>query len=163
MRKHKGAMVAVAVSAGVVLSACGSDEPRLTKAQFIERGNAICADSKEKIESAAEARFTESGIQPPIPDIVDFALEVVAPTIDNEVERLSELRPPEADEERVEDIIEAGRNGVDTVQRDATIIISSNNDGFNTYQELSSAYGLENCGGGSDATRDALAGISRDA
>lgn len=163
MCKHKSAVVAVVVLVGLALSACGSDEPRLTKEQYIERGNAICADASAKIESAAESRFSEQGIQPPLPQVIDFALDTVAPTIQTELDRLSELRPPEVDDERVDDILEAGREGVETVQGDATIVINTNDDGFGRYQELSSSYGLQGCGGGSDATGDALAGISRDA
>lgn len=161
MRTHRGKVLALVVTAALGATACGSGEPRLTKAQYIERGNAICAEANQRIEEAAAGAFANPGEIPSEEEINDFATDVVAPTLETEVERLSELRPPEIDDERIEDLIQAGRDGVDTVRQDPGVIVSSADDGFGRYQELADAYGLENCGGGSDATRDALEGIVR--
>lgn len=159
VRRHKHVKVAFLITIAAALAACGGDdEPRLTKARFIEQGSAICAESSGRIESAAQTAFQEPGKIPTADEITEFATNTVAPTIENEVERLSELRPPEDDEDRIEDILQAGRDGVDEVRQDPTVILSSNDDGFGRYQELSQAYGLENCGGGSDATRAAIEG-----
>ena len=164
MREHKKRMLTVGVLvAALGLGACGGDDERpLTKAEYIERGSAICTEGSQKIEAGAKATFSQQGSIPPVEEIRQFADEIVAPTIENEVERLRELGPPEADEERIEDILQAGSDGVDTVREDATILLSRTDDGFNTYRELSSAYGLQNCGGGTEATRDAISGIVRD-
>lgn len=161
MREHKNVMLGLGVLAVLGLSACGSSEEPLSKAAFVERGTAICTEGSQKIEQAASTAFSEQGSIPPVEEVNDFASETVAPTIQNEVERLGELQPPEADEDRVEDILEAGRDGVDTVRQDSSILLSSQDDGFGRYRELASAYGLENCGGGSDGTRDAISGITR--
>ncbi|HEV2070852.1 MAG TPA: hypothetical protein VGR26_13760 [Acidimicrobiales bacterium] len=151
--------MAFLITAALALGACGGgDEPRLTKARFIERGSAICGEGNARIESAAQTAFDEPGKIPTAEEITEFATNTVAPTIEKEVERLSELRPPEDDEERIEDMLQAGRDGVDQVRQDPTVILSSNDDGFGRYQELSQAYGLENCGGGSEATRAAIEG-----
>lgn len=159
MRRYKSMKVTFLVIAALALGACGDgDEPRLTKARFIEQGSAICGESSARIEAAAEGAFDEPGKIPTAEEIIEFATNTVAPTIENEIERLSELRPPEDDAERIEEILEAGREGVDRVRQDPTVILSSNDDGFGRYQELSQAYGLENCGGGSDATRAAIEG-----
>jgi hypothetical protein len=149
------------VTAALGAGACGSDEPRLSKAEYVERGSAICSETSQRIEDAALAAFTARGEIPTADQISDFAAETVAPTVQSEVERLSELRPPEIDQDRIEDLIQAGRDGVDQVRQDPTVILSSADDGFGRYQELSDAYGLENCGGGSDKTRDAIEGIDR--
>lgn len=161
VRTHRGKVLVLMVTAALGAGACGSDEPRLTKDQFIERGNVFCAEASQRIEEAARGAFANQGEIPSDEEINDFATDVVAPTLENEVERLSELRPPEIDEERIEDLLQAGRDGVDTVRQDPGVIVSSADDGFGRYQELADAYGLENCGGGSDVTRDALEGIVR--
>jgi hypothetical protein len=149
--------------ASLGLAACGDGDDRpLSRGEFVERGTAICSEGNQKIEAAATTTFRQRGSIPSAQEINQFAAETVAPTIENEVERLSELRAPEADEERVEDILEAGRNGVDTVRQDPTILLSRTDDGFNRYRELAGAYGLQNCGGGSQATRDAISGIVRE-
>lgn len=159
VRRHRHVKVAFLIIVAAALGACGGDdEPRLTKARFIEQGSAICEESSGRIDAAAQTAFEEEGKIPTPDEITEFATETVAPTIENEVERLSELRPPEQDEERVDEILEAGRNGVDRVRQDPTVILSSNDAGFARYKELSRAYGLENCGGGGDATRAAIEG-----
>lgn len=161
MRKHKGGTVTFLLTTALALGACGGgDDPRLTKAEFVEQGSAICGATSARIESASQSAFSEPGKIPALDEISSFAADTVAPTIEEEVERLSELRPPEDDVERIDDILQAGSDGVDTVRQDPTIILNSSDDGFGRYQELSAAYGLENCGGGSDATRNAISGIT---
>lgn len=157
-------LIVGAVMVALTLGACGDGEDRpLSKAEFIERGTAICTESSQKIDAAAATSFREPGAIPTADEITRFANETVIPTIRNEVERLSELNPPEADKKRVEDIIMAGRDGVETVREDPTILISRTNDGFLNYRELATGYGLQNCGGGSESTRDAISGIVREA
>ncbi len=160
MSWYKSGTSTFLIVAALALSACGSEDgPRLTKENLVEQGSAICAESSARIESAAQGAFNEPGKIPTAEEISTFAAETVAPTIEEEVEQLSELRPPEDDQERIDDILQAGRDGVDRVRQDPTVILSSNDDGFGRYQELSQDYGLENCGGGSDATRNAISGI----
>lgn len=165
MRKHTRLTLTVGVVMLVLtLGACGDGEDRpLSKAEFIERGTAICTEGSQKIEGAVGTAFSEPGAIPTASEITRFASETVIPTIQNEVERLSELNPPEADKERVEDIVMAGRDSVDTVREDPTILLSRTNDGFLNYRELATGYGLQNCGGGSESTRDAISGIVRGA
>ena len=159
VRKHMRGTATLVITAAVALSGCGEDSgPPLSKAAFVERGSEICAEVSARIESSAQTAFAEEGKIPTASEITEFASGTVAPAIENEVERLSELRPPEDDEERVEDILEAGRDGVDRVRQDPTVILSSEDAGFAKYKELSEAYGLEDCGGGSEATRDAIEG-----
>lgn len=158
MRTHRGKVLALVVITALGATACGSDEPRLAKSQFIERGNAICADSIQRVEEAARGTFTTPGEIASAEVVSDFAVDVVAPTVEREVSRLSELRPPEVDEERIEDLLQAGRDGVDRVRQDPTVLLSSVDDGLGRYQELAVAYGLQNCGGTSDAIRDAIEG-----
>ncbi len=160
MRMSKGGTATFLVAAALALSACGgSDNPRLSKAEYLEQGSAICGGFSARIESAAQGAFNEPGKIPTAEELSTFAGETVAPTLEEEVEQLSELRPPEDDQDRIDDILQAGRDGVDTVRQDPTIILSGNDDGFGRYQELSQDYGLQDCGGGSDATRNAIAGI----
>ncbi len=163
VREHRNVLLAMGVVAALGLGACGDGDDRpLSKAEFIERGSAICREGSERIEAAASTAFAEQGAIPSAEEITKFSTGTVAPTIENEVERLSKLRPPEADEERVEEILEAGRNSVERVRQDPTILLSSVDDGFGRYRELATAYGLQNCGGSSESTRDAISGIVRE-
>lgn len=153
----------LAVLGGLGLVACGEGgEGPLTREAFVERGNAICAETSARIDEAAQNAFSERRVIPPADEIIAFAGETVAPQLNNELDQLSELEPPEVDSERVEQILEAGREGVDTVRQDATILLSSVDDGFVQYRELASSYGLDECGGISDETRAEISGIGRE-
>ncbi|MGI8758757.1 MAG: hypothetical protein ACR2K0_05570 [Acidimicrobiales bacterium] len=162
MVRNRRRVVVLAALAGLGSVACGNgDGEPLTREAFVERGSAICAETTQRIDEAAQGAFSEQRVIPPAEEIIAFASETVAPQVGNELERLSELEPPSDDAERIEQILEAGREGVDTVRRDPTIVQSGADDGFVRYRELASDYGLENCGGISDETRAEIAGIGR--
>lgn len=163
MRKHSSGTVALAMVVGLGVAGCGDGggDP-LTKAAFVERGSQICTETNQRIEERAASAFREPGKIPTAEEIEKFASETVVPQIESELDRLEELEPPEDDVDRIDDIIEEGRNGVDDVREDPTILLSSADDGLSEYRELASGYGLENCGGGSEATRDAISGIVRE-
>lgn len=157
-------MVALAVLAALAASGCGDDDgDPLTKAAFIERGTQICSETSQRIEERARTAFTEQGSIPSAEEVIDFANSTVVPQIDGELDRLEDLEPPEDDVERIDDVIQAGRDGVDEIREDPTILLSTADDGLARYRELASAYGLQNCGDGSEGTRDALSGIVREA
>lgn len=160
-KNHRRATTVLAVmGAALGLAGCGGDDaPQLTKSEFVERGSAICAETTRQVDEAATTAFSEPGVIPPAEEITQFAGETVAPQISEELDELEELRPPEDDVERVDDIIQAGRDGVDDVREDPTILLSSSDDGLARYRELASAYGLEGCGGISPETRNKIAGI----
>lgn len=151
-------MLVVAVAA-LLMAACGGGGQELSKATYIERGNAICADSQRRIESALGSAFKTPGEIPSDEAITAFATRTMAPTIQREVDRLRDLEPPSGDRDRIDDMIQAGQDGVDEVRQDPTIILSSSKS-FERYRELSSAYGLQGCGDNSPATRNAVSGIT---
>lgn len=49
-------VLVILVAVGLVASACGSDEA-LTKAEFIEQGNAICTNTKAQLEPIFDEAF----------------------------------------------------------------------------------------------------------
>lgn len=158
----RGLASAVAVAAlGVAGCGDGDDDP-LTRSAFVERGTEICTETNQRIEERARSAFSEPGSIPTAEEIIAFASETVVPQLRSELDRLEALEPPEDDADRVEDIIEAGREGVDEVEVDPTILLSTEDDGLGRYRELASSYGLENCGGISETTRDAISGIVRE-
>ena len=145
MRKMFFALLAVALLA---LIGCGGDdegsgsgEP-LTKAEFLEQGNAVCAEGNEAIDDAAADLSQNS----PQEEIEAFASETLVPEVQEQIDGLSELSPPEGDEAKVEAIIEAAQEANDQVEEDPSLITSSE-DPFNEANDLASEYGLEECAG----------------
>ncbi len=143
MRIHRWGSLAVV--AAVSLAGCGGGGDALTKSQFVEQGNKICERSQQRITEGAERRFTAKGEIPSAQQITDFANETVDPALEEELNRLRELTPPEQDRERVEDILNAGQAGLEEVRRDPTSLIGER-DPLENYSELASGYGLDKCG-----------------
>lgn len=161
MRVHgKGSLLVGVMATTLVLAACGGGGQELSKASYIEKGSAICADSRQRIESATASAFSQQGSIPSADEITAFATKTIAPTIQREVDRLRDLEAPSDDRDRIDDLLEAGQDGVDQVREDPTIILSGSKS-LERYRELASAYGLKDCGDNSPTTRDAISGITR--
>jgi hypothetical protein len=145
MRRTICALLAVAMLA---LAGCGGDdegsgsgEP-LTKAEFLEQGNAVCAEGNEAIE-AAGADLNQNS---PPEEIEAFASETLVPEIQGQIDGLRDLSPPEGDEDQVEAIIDAAQEANDQLEEDPSLV-TSNEDPFNEANDLASEYGLEECAG----------------
>lgn len=143
MRMHRWGTMAVV--AAVSLAGCGGGGDALSKAQFVEQGNKICERSQQRITEGAERKFTVEGEIPSAQQITDFANETVDPALEEQLDGLRELTPPQDDRERVEDILNAGQTGLEEVRRDPTSLIGERNP-LENYNELASGYGLDKCG-----------------
>lgn len=143
MRMHRWGSMAIV--AAVSLAGCGGGGDALSKAQFVEQGNKICERTQQRIIQGAERKFTVEGEIPSAQQITDFANETVDPALEEQLNGLRELTPPQDDRERVEDILNAGQAGLEEVRRDPTSLIGER-DPLENYNELASGYGLDKCG-----------------
>lgn len=98
------AFLAIMVAVGLVAGACGDGEEALTKAEFIEQGNAICARANAQLDPIIGEFFD-------IPDDAtqqEFAGAVVetigrfTPIFEAQLADLRELAAPEEDEDTLE-------------------------------------------------------------
>ena len=140
--------VALLFALAALIAGCGGDdegsgsgEP-LTKAEFLEQGNAICAEGNEAINAAAGDLNQNS----PPEEIQAFASETLVPEVQNQIDGLRGLSPPEGDEATVEAILDAAQEANDQVEEDPSAI-TSNEDPFNEANDLASEYGLQECAG----------------
>jgi hypothetical protein len=79
-------LVAVALVAG----GCGSDGGRLTKAEFVQRANAICAKYEQRVQSRM------AGIPAGDEEQLASSIEKVLPVIREGNDELRSLKPPES-------------------------------------------------------------------
>ena len=93
----------VLLTSGLV--ACGSDYQGLTKAQFLEKANVNCAHPSKEAE--AVRREVKSASTPELKAKV--YLRKVLPRFDRQLDQLARLKPPKADRDRVNLIIELAR------------------------------------------------------
>lgn len=158
MRVHRPGSWTLAAVLTVSLAGCGGGGDELTKAQFVEQGNGICERTQRRITEAADRRFTAEGEIPSAEQIEQFANEAVEPALEDQLDRLRELTPPQDDQERVEDILNAGQAGLEEIRRDPTSLIGDR-DPLENYQELAGGYGLDQCGVLGEEVERALAGL----
>lgn len=145
-------MVATLVGASLVAGCFGGDgvEP-LTKAEFLERADAICRSAAERVaEIEAPSLSDPQGVQRAIEDLVRIQRRAVR--------ELRALTPPEVDQPGVDAWLENVVSTLDQIERvaeglatgDGALVADANERGvsFNdTAEELAYSYGLRDCAG----------------
>ena len=138
--------------AGVgLLAACGDDggsEP-LTKAEFIEQGDVICAEGEEEAQVEAEEFAEENEIdsENPTQEQAEEAVAAVfVPSLRKQAEELSELAPPEGEEEQVEAIVSALEGAVEELEENPDALFEEGSNPLEEPSELAAEFGFEECG-----------------
>ncbi|MQA74565.1 MAG: hypothetical protein GEU88_09540 [Solirubrobacterales bacterium] len=107
----------IAVMAAAVALGCGDDQDEsVSKEAFIAEANRICAKSARAIEEAAGEVLGKDGPTPA--ELRRFAVEVVAPGAEEQVDGIAALAMPEGDEEELERILSRAREGIDALRED---------------------------------------------
>ena len=143
--------IALLFALAALFAGCGDDDSgdsgdsgsteTLTKAEFIEQGNAICAEGNKKLDKL----FPQAPGQPGTPAFDDFAATKIIPNIEAQVRAIDELPAPEGDEEQVDAIISAADDALAKLDEDPSLIAG---DVFAEANRLASDYGLTVCGAG---------------
>lgn len=135
-----GVLVACNLVAG-----CGNDgTDQLTKAEFLQQGNAICAKGTEQIDAAGGTAFASPG-NPTEQETDAFASEIVVPNVQEQIDQLRALSPPKGDGAQVKAILDRAQLAVDEVKANPRLL------GRDTASEeanrIARAYGLTACAG----------------
>lgn len=145
-----------AVAAAILASGCGGSTDSteiqtgsLSKAEFIEKADAVCTKSQERGGRALASYMSKNHIRltGPLSTAVAAGLfgSVVEPTYQREITEISELGAPDKDAEKVVAMLEALEAGLAKAQRDPASAISRNELVPNA-GALARAYGLTQCG-----------------
>ena len=144
------AAIAMAVAA-TVAAGCGGDSggdttsaggAALTKEQWIAKADAICAPGQQKISQAVNDLY--SGPTPSQADLDHYAKDVLAATVQGDVDKIGDLPVPEGNEEQIDRILQAAQDGVD--QLEAQGLDRSAGGPFIEANLLAQHYGLKTCG-----------------
>jgi hypothetical protein len=166
---RRGSMLLLAaVAAGLGAAGCGGDDDDdgttaattgptgvtgatggelLTKEECIRQADVICAKGDDEIDKQASKRFGNQ--EPSEQEIEQFATDTVAPNIQNQIDDIRALTPPEGDEEDVTLILDAAQNGIDEIEKDPSLLNQGSDAGgaFTEANRLAESYGLDDCGG----------------
>jgi hypothetical protein len=154
---HKVILAIVGVAAVAALWAgCGggSDDsngsttestPSLTKAQFVKKADAICAERKKKwkakVASAREELSEKDGsLNEDKAD--ELVVSVLVPLMEEELENLEALGVPAGDEEAVSKMWEARSGAVEEIERGGTAAVSSSKS-LTSFATQAREYGVQ--------------------
>ena len=157
-RRIAPALLAVALALAAV--GCGDDDEEsastttsseLTKAQFIREANRICKQQDDKIERVSQQFFADApnDKEPPPQEVAQFGKKTVFPAIQDEIDRIRALGPPEGDSGEVQKMLEAAESGLAKLEAEPDQLEKGGvASSFEEFQKLASAYGLDECAAG---------------
>ena len=142
--------IALLFATAALIAGCGDDEDSgdsgasdsgsLTKAEYLEQGNAICAKYNKQLDEL----FPQIPGSPGTPAFDSFTEEQIVPILETQISEVEALPAPEGDEEQVEAIFTAANEGLDTLEDDPSALAG---DAFTEANQLANDYGLTECGG----------------
>ncbi|HET8564898.1 MAG TPA: hypothetical protein VFL77_00315 [Solirubrobacterales bacterium] len=154
MSKRLFALLGALVALAIIVAGCGggSDSTEstssLTKAEFVKKGNAICAKGNEEIEKGFEKFGKEHGFskekEPSKAELEEAVETVVIPSVSNEVESIRALGPPD---EEAEAVLDAAEGALEKGEEDPKLFLKEESAGpFAKANKLAREYGLTKCG-----------------
>ena len=149
-----GALAVVLTSAG-----CGGGSgselstSSISKAAFIKKLDAICAKGNKAAEDnfaayAKKTNFTPAEINKQMSDAeaAELAKTVLLPAVKQEVAQIRKLSVPSGDQDRIEAMLEAIEEGIETTERIPKVVLEEISVGFGVANRLAKEYGLQVCG-----------------
>ncbi|MGZ5326344.1 MAG: hypothetical protein ACXWEL_06905 [Solirubrobacterales bacterium] len=136
------ALIAVGCGGGSDNTSSTSD---LTKAEFIAKANAICAQGNKEIQQAFEALGQGKPSQAQLDQI---ATDTLLPSVEKQVSQIRDLGIPKGEEDQVNAILDSAQSGIDKGKADPSSLVSDQNDPFKEANQLAKQYGMTECGGG---------------
>lgn len=153
MRRMLLVLLAALAAAGA--GACGDDDgggtaDRLSAAEFLEQGNAICEAGNDRLDAAAEEAFADASDEnPPTDDaILAFTTEKAIPDVEKQIGDLAELSPPEELQEDFATAMAEAQAVLTKVKDDPSLLAADDGTTFDKTNELLSDLGLEACAEG---------------
>ena len=138
----RAARVLVLVSlAGVLLASCSDDES-ISKDDFLEQANEICAEGSEELEEAtADLDFEDEE------EATEFLEGEFRDNIQGQIDDIRDLGFPEGDEDELDEMLNDAEDALDDLVADPEAAFSEEGeDPFADVNERLVDYGLEECG-----------------
>lgn len=135
------ALAALVVIAAGLAVGCSTSYEGSSKADFVTQGNAVCRASGASVKPALD-ELTER--RPPTRAVMrSFAGDVALPGLQERVDKLRQLDPPNEDRKKVDEIIRTYQKGIDEITADP-LQLADADPLLNAYIKAG-AYGLSAC------------------
>jgi ABC-type phosphate/phosphonate transport system substrate-binding protein len=156
----RGPIVLIAaVVAALLVAGCGggSDDSSSSanspsKKEFTVKADAICQKASERMQAQLFKVLRKDKVngklkKPSLADNKKFIVAVLIPSLKQEISELKALGAPEGDEERVDAIVEALEEGLETAEGNPEAVAAGSSDMvFGIASRLAGEYGLQVCG-----------------
>jgi predicted small secreted protein len=152
------ALIAAIVAAAMLVAGCGggddssSSSSSISKEEFIAKADAICKKSSKQMEAEIfkylrNNRVKGSLRKPSVEDNEKFIEAVLIPNLAREIKELKALGVPSGDEEKIDAMISALEEGLETAKNEPETVAAGSSDIiFGIASRLAGEYGLETCG-----------------
>jgi hypothetical protein len=147
--------IAVALAVAALVAGCGggSDDSStaggsISKAAFIKQADAVCQKGTERMQRAILV-FLKQHKDVKRPNKAQSETLVgtaIVPSVETEIKALKALDVPEGDEDRVNAIIGALEEGLETAEDNPEAVVASSDAVFGISGRLAGEYGAEVCG-----------------
>jgi hypothetical protein len=132
-----------------MVGCAGSDDPPLTRAQYLKRADAICARAEKEqfkdFQAALDSATNGHSVSPPAEKkaVQELSAELIIPRAAQMVDELADLEAPEGNEHVVEELIEIYRAAVKAAENQPSSFLSGK--AFAEANEAAKGYGLQKC------------------
>lgn len=141
----------------VIVAGCGSGggstetTTALSKAEFVKKGNAICAEGSKEINEGFEKFAKENGFsekkRPPQAKLEEGIETVVIPGIRKEIEGIRALGIPAEEGAEAEAVLDAAEEALEKGEENPSLLAKEESAGpFAEVNKLSREFGLTKCG-----------------
>jgi hypothetical protein len=151
MGTGRGVFVVVAMIVALAVAGCGSDSSSssgsISKEKFVASADAICKRGTERLQKAIFAALKNPRNLAKVSkaEQVKIVTTAMVPNVSREAKELRALGVPDGDEEKVDAMITALEEGVETAERDPEAVIKSSDAVFGISSRIAAEYGLKAC------------------
>jgi hypothetical protein len=125
----------------------------ISKAAFIKKVDAICAKGNERAEAdfatyAKKTNFTPAKLTKTVSEAeaAEIAKTVLLPAVKQELREIQALSVPSDDQERIEAMLDAIEEGIETTEKIPKVVLEEISVGFGVPNRLAKEYGFQVCG-----------------
>ena len=153
MKKGELAVLGALAALAMLIAGCGGggDDTTvvLTKAEFIEQGDAVCKKGNKMSETEVEDFAKEQGFkleEPNKKQAEEVVTEVLVPNLQRQAKELAALEPPKGDQAEVEAIVASLDEATAEFEKEPVSFFKET--ALAKPIRLENAYGFKVCGGG---------------
>ena len=147
-------LLLLATAAALAFAACGDDDDEgggTTKAGFIEKADAVCAEAEAKTEDIVRAK-AENPAKPTPPEVLAVVKELI-PVQRDTLAQIRDLEKPEGDEDQINEFLDKADAATDEVEQiddpqQAVAAVEASGtraDPFYEANQVAEEYGLQKC------------------